>query len=29
MSMSELERLKKEDLMDGLFGISKDKKRSL
>ena len=26
MSMSELERLKKEDLMDGLFGISKDKK---
>lgn len=24
--MSELERLKKEDLMDGLFGISKDKK---
>lgn len=26
MSMSELERLKKENLMDGLFGISKDKK---
>ena len=26
MSMSELERLTKEDLMDGLFGISKDKK---